>query len=453
MAGGQPGTAVKFVIVAAIEGVVGAIAWLAVQATLDPASSWRDPVLAILPILVIVVGGAMFIAWVRAPNPMPAPAAEVPSKKARKEIADWRRAADMAITWLYRRQNWEGLSPDGQSREPAPKAIWADRLYRELGLGRYEYEPPAAVIAEPGFEPPLSRDLSQALMSAYVSVVEPRQPPARTTGEASRRDTHDASPEGLRAATPDASLSVDEAAVEHEDVPESWTGGHWRGKLVLRCPWDAFHTVDQAKADAHRETHTEPPSEAEHKQWHDAPQPWARTALHFVGDGNHYYPGVPTDPDLTIYAPPAYAEEILKTGLYLEGPAPLPRPPGLAGIPVQMRPAKLNEYRTELQSLISRGQKFENELWALDAAHFSRSSAESEGRSPWQQWEDQVGAFRTQWWRGDESLERAMEAGDTTLPTIGPPWRVELARRYRGGVRWLREHAVEEAPIGAEGAS
>jgi hypothetical protein len=66
------------------------------------------------------------------------------------------RALDTTITWLYRRENWDGLTDDGRHSEPAPKDIWADGKYAQLGLNGVAYQPPATVPSEPGFTPPVA---------------------------------------------------------------------------------------------------------------------------------------------------------------------------------------------------------------------------------------------------------------------------------------------------------
>jgi hypothetical protein len=65
-----------------------------------------------------------------------------------------RKALDTALTWLYRRQNWLGLSHDGRFSEPAPADIWGSKKYHELGLDPLPYEPPTQVPVEPGWQPP-----------------------------------------------------------------------------------------------------------------------------------------------------------------------------------------------------------------------------------------------------------------------------------------------------------
>jgi hypothetical protein len=78
-------------------------------------------------------------------------------ERARKEIKEregiLHKALDTAITWLYRRENWDGLSEDGRNTEPAPKDIWADGKYAQLGLNGVGYQPPQTIPPEPGFTP------------------------------------------------------------------------------------------------------------------------------------------------------------------------------------------------------------------------------------------------------------------------------------------------------------
>lgn len=65
-----------------------------------------------------------------------------------------RRGVDVLITWLYRRENWHGLSHDGRYAEPAPEDIWGSKKYQDLELEGLEYRPPRIVPPEPGFAPP-----------------------------------------------------------------------------------------------------------------------------------------------------------------------------------------------------------------------------------------------------------------------------------------------------------
>jgi hypothetical protein len=81
-------------------------------------------------------------------------APEGPDRPGMREHGDrLRRAVDIAITWLYRRQNWAGLSHDGKYSEPAPDSTWGQQKYGQLGLAGLLYEPAAEVPVEPGFEP------------------------------------------------------------------------------------------------------------------------------------------------------------------------------------------------------------------------------------------------------------------------------------------------------------
>jgi hypothetical protein len=65
-----------------------------------------------------------------------------------------RQALDIAITWLYRREHWAGLSHDGKFSEAAPAGIWGDKKYKDLGLEPLVYAPPPQVPVEPGWTPP-----------------------------------------------------------------------------------------------------------------------------------------------------------------------------------------------------------------------------------------------------------------------------------------------------------
>lgn len=56
------------------------------------------------------------------------------------------KALDTTITWLHRRENWSGLSADGRNSEPAPKKIWADSKYAQLGLNGVAYQQAVAYL-------------------------------------------------------------------------------------------------------------------------------------------------------------------------------------------------------------------------------------------------------------------------------------------------------------------
>lgn len=105
-----------------------------------------------------------------------------------------------------------------------------------------------------------------------------------------------------------------------DQPPEAWTAPFWQGKPILKCPWDDFRTISEQSFLAHRDIHTEPPTDAKAQEVSTMPWPWAKTPFHYLGDGSHYFPGVPADPDHTLYAPAKRAEELVATGLYGEGP-------------------------------------------------------------------------------------------------------------------------------------
>jgi hypothetical protein len=96
------------------------------------------------------------------------------------------RAVNIAITWLYRRQNWAGLSHDGRYSEPAPESTWGQQKYGQLGLAGLLYQPPAEVPAEPGWEPgdrerPTPEPASPVL-DRIVARMLPMPPPPASEG-------------------------------------------------------------------------------------------------------------------------------------------------------------------------------------------------------------------------------------------------------------------------------
>jgi hypothetical protein len=50
--------------------------------------------------------------------------------------------------------------------------------------------------------------------------------------------------------------------------------------------------------------------------------PWAKVPIRFLGDGSHYIPGVPADPDHTLYATEERAAQIEASGLYERATVP-----------------------------------------------------------------------------------------------------------------------------------
>jgi hypothetical protein len=92
----------------------------------------------------------------------------------------FRRALDIAITWLYRRQNWSGLSSDTRNKEPGPADMWGTTKYSELGLDEFPFEPPKAVIAEPGWQPPLTErqdpEVDHAIQRLARAIMPPPPP-------------------------------------------------------------------------------------------------------------------------------------------------------------------------------------------------------------------------------------------------------------------------------------
>lgn len=113
--------------------------------------------------------------------------------------------------------------------------------------------------------------------------------------------------------------AVDPRVRGTDEPPVGWTGQYWQGKQLLKCPWDDYRTIDHTAYDAHRDTHTDPPSEAEARAVSVTPWPWAITPIHYLGDGA-YIGGVPADPDHTMYTTKKRADELVATGLYGLGP-------------------------------------------------------------------------------------------------------------------------------------
>src|SRR5439155_11525853 len=67
--------------------------------------------------------------------------------------------------------------------------------------------------------------------------------------------------------------------------------------------------------------HTDPPYPSNEKETYGVPRQWATQTIHYLGDGSQHWPGVPADPDKTLYVTESYANELVGTGLYDFGPA------------------------------------------------------------------------------------------------------------------------------------
>jgi hypothetical protein len=93
--------------------------------------------------------------------------------RAAEPLSQYRTALDTAVTWLYRRVNWEGLSHDGRNSEPAPAAYGRD-AYRRLNVSG-EYEPPAMVMPEAGFSGSQESQLARQLQAARQEVLALRE--------------------------------------------------------------------------------------------------------------------------------------------------------------------------------------------------------------------------------------------------------------------------------------
>jgi hypothetical protein len=104
------------------------------------------------------------------------------------------------------------------------------------------------------------------------------------------------------------------------EPPDDWTAAHWQGKPVIKCPWDGFRTISNDRWIAHLDNHTDPPTPALAQEVTRVPHPWAKTAVHYLGDGSAYPSGVPADPSVTLYTTKPRADELVATGLYALGP-------------------------------------------------------------------------------------------------------------------------------------
>jgi len=81
-----------------------------------------------------------------------------------KKVGPLVRAVDTTITWLYRRDKWDGLSEGGRNREPAEPTYAADK-YREIGLV-LDHDLPDQIIAEKDF--PVARASGAGLHSQLI---------------------------------------------------------------------------------------------------------------------------------------------------------------------------------------------------------------------------------------------------------------------------------------------
>jgi len=111
------------------------------------------------------------------------------------------------------------------------------------------------------------------------------------------------------------------ALVENEEPPPEWGAQFFKGKPITRCPWDDFQTTNSERFNEHLETHSDPPVPQNWKETYGVPQPWAKQAIHYLGDGTYTLPGVPADRDHTLYVNERYVPELVASGLYEQGPA------------------------------------------------------------------------------------------------------------------------------------
>ncbi len=95
--------------------------------------------------------------------------AEVQAVELRDRETQVHRALDTVLTWLYRRENWAGLSDDQRYRDSAPFDIWIKQKYEELDLPGMDYAPPKTVAAERGFIPPSTGAAEKAQTSRIAA--------------------------------------------------------------------------------------------------------------------------------------------------------------------------------------------------------------------------------------------------------------------------------------------
>jgi hypothetical protein len=114
--------------------------------------------------------------------------------------------------------------------------------------------------------------------------------------------------------------SEGEVRIDDADPPIDWTGQFWRGKQITPCAWDDYRTTSNENWNDHLETHTDPPTPQHEREVSLVPRQWAKQPIHYLGDGNHFYAGVPADPDHTLYVTEKYANELVASGLYDLGP-------------------------------------------------------------------------------------------------------------------------------------
>jgi len=225
-----------------------------------------------------------------------------------------RKAADVLLTWVYRRRFIDTISDGALYTEGAPESYGQD-VYDLLGLPG-NYRRAKSSTAEPGF----SRRSSEAGGAA--------RPPAKTGSDDDaweRQLRRGVAGSMISFAPPPERKALDDPGpddAEEADVPEGWTGRFWRGKEVLRCVWaDGFQTIFLPKWNAHQETHTDAPTPQDARQAFTEPRPWARTPIHFVGDAKKNWIGdAPADGSRTFYVAQPFALELVQTGLYVVGP-------------------------------------------------------------------------------------------------------------------------------------
>jgi hypothetical protein len=153
----------------------------------------------------------------------------------------------------------------------------------------------------------------------------PEMPTANSSTPTGAKDTPEPKatrpPHRVAEAIVGREAAVAQSSTNHDaDPPADWTGQFWRGREITPCAWDNYRTTSDENWNEHLETHTDPPTPESAREVSLVPRQWAKEPIHYLGDGTHYFAGVPADPDHTIYVTEKYANELAATGLYALGP-------------------------------------------------------------------------------------------------------------------------------------
>lgn len=143
----------RLLTVAAVVSGVVAIGVLGLIAVKDHLLERLAPLVRLVGRAFIWTGQRMTSAGAPGPSARHPEADTRPVKEGSDDSASWKRAALTFGTWLYRRDEWAGLSQEARVAELAPAPYLRKRL-NHLGLSDLTLQPRRDIGPEPWWEPP-----------------------------------------------------------------------------------------------------------------------------------------------------------------------------------------------------------------------------------------------------------------------------------------------------------